>query len=47
VNKLVNSQIRATRRVEDERPDVDRLREESPLLNPDRRDDESADSDGQ
>lgn len=37
VNRLVNSQIQAARRVEDERPDMDRLREESPLLN---RDDE-------
>jgi len=39
VNKLVNSQIRAARRVENERPDMDRLREESPLLNPETRDD--------
>ncbi|MFC7079023.1 hypothetical protein [Halorussus caseinilyticus] len=38
VNKLVNSQIRAARRVEDERPDMHRLREESPLLNPEKRD---------
>jgi len=43
VNKLVNSQIRAARRVEDERPDMDRLREESPLLNPEKRDDGSGD----
>jgi hypothetical protein len=47
VNKLVNSQIRAARRVEDERHDVDRLREESPLLNPDQRDDENEAADGQ
>ena len=45
VNKLVNSQIRAARRVEDERPDMHRLREESPLLNPEKRD-EGNDTEG-
>lgn len=42
VNRLVNSQLRSARNVEDERPDVDRLREESPLLNPDADDGEPA-----
>jgi hypothetical protein len=36
VNKLVDSQIRSARNVEDERPDMDRLRAESPLLDEDR-----------
>lgn len=42
VNRLVNSQIQSARSVERERPDMDRLREESPLLNGgrDRGDDE-------
>ena len=35
VNRLVNSQIEAARNVEHERPDMDRLRKESPLLNGD------------
>ena len=34
VNALVDSQIESARNVEDERPDMDRLREESALLNP-------------
>ena len=33
VNELVDSQIESARSVEHERPDMDRLREESPLLN--------------
>jgi hypothetical protein len=33
VNRLVDSQIQSARSVEDERPDMDQLREESPLLN--------------
>lgn len=37
VNALVDSQIESARNVEDERPDMDRLREESPLLNRDER----------
>jgi hypothetical protein len=36
VNELVDSQIRSARNVEDERPDMDRLRAESPLLDEDR-----------
>lgn len=35
VNTLVNSQIESARNVEDERPDMNRLREESALLNGD------------
>lgn len=35
VNDLVDSQIESARNVEDERPDMERLREESALLNPD------------
>jgi hypothetical protein len=35
VNELVNSQIESARNVEHERPDMDRLREKSPLLDSD------------
>lgn len=35
VNALVDSQIESARNVEDERPDMNRLREKSALLNPD------------
>jgi hypothetical protein len=43
VNKLVDSQIQSARNAEDDRPDMDRLREESPLLNPDARDEDGED----
>ena len=45
VNKWVNSQIQSARNVEDERPDVDRLREESALLNPNAEDSDSDERD--
>jgi hypothetical protein len=46
VNKLVNSQIQSARSLEDERPDMDRLRKESPLLNEDRTPKDDPDCEG-
>lgn len=37
VNRLVNSQIQSARNAGDDRPDMDRLRKESPLLKSDAR----------